>query len=83
MPIPMPMPAVEAAVAVAPAAVSAVASPREEEAAKVVAADAVGTVVPSATSEGILGKWGAELPPVPVSRWGKSYEKKPSEQRVL
>ena len=41
VPTTMPMSAVEAAVAVAPAAVRAVAS-REEEAARVVAADAVG-----------------------------------------
>ena len=53
----------------APAAVPTVAS-REEEAARVVAADAVGIVASSAASEGMLGKWGVELPPVLVSRWG-------------
>ena len=67
VPTAMPMSAVEAAVAVAPAAVRTVTS-REEEAARVVAADAVGIMVPSAASEGIVGKWGVELPPVPVSR---------------
>ena len=63
----MPTPAVEVAVAVAPAAVSTVAS-REEEAARIVAAEATGTVASSAASEGTVGKWGVELPPVPVSR---------------
>ena len=67
VPTSMSTPAVEVAVAVAPAAVSTVAS-REEEAARIMAADVVGIVVSSAASEGILGKWGAELPPVPVSR---------------
>ena len=43
---------------------------REEEAARVVAADAASIVVSSAASEGIRGEWGVELPPVPVSRWG-------------
>ena len=66
-PASVPTSAVETAVAVASAAVSTVAS-REEEAARAVAAGAVGIVVSSAASEGILGKWGAELPPVPVSR---------------
>ena len=63
----MPTPAVEVAVAVAPAAVSTVVS-REEEAARIVTAEATGIVVSSAASEGIAGKWGVELPPVPVSR---------------
>ena len=63
----MPTSTVEVAVAVAPAAVSTVAS-REEEAARIVAAEATGIVALSAASEGILGRWGVELPPVPVSR---------------
>ena len=63
----MPTPAVEVAVAVAPAAVSTVAS-REGEAARIVTAEATGIVASSAASEGIVGKWGAELPPVPVPR---------------
>ena len=67
VPTSMPTSAVEVAVAVAPAAVSTVAS-REEEAARIMAADAVGIVVSSAASEGILEKWGAELPSVLVSR---------------
>ena len=50
-----------------PVAVSTVAS-REEEAARITAADAAGILASSAASEGILGKWGAELPPVPVSQ---------------
>ena len=63
----MPTSAVEAAVAVTPAAVPTVAS-REEEAARIVAAEAAGIVASSAASEGILGEWGAELPPVLVPR---------------
>ena len=59
--------AVEVAIAVAPAVVSTVAS-REGEAVRIVAAEATGIVVLSAASEGILGKWGVELPPAPVSR---------------
>ena len=59
--------AVEVAIAVAPAVVSTVA-PREGEAVRIVAAEATGIVVLSAASEGILGKWGVELPPAPVSR---------------
>ena len=59
--------AVEVAIAVAPAVVSTVAS-REGEAVRIVAAEATGIVVLSAASEGILGKWGAELPPVLASR---------------
>jgi len=51
----MPTSAVEVAVAVAPAAVPTVAS-REEEVARIMAADAVGIVVSSAASEGIFGK---------------------------
>ena len=66
-PTSVPILTVETAVAVASAAVSTVA-PREEEAARAMAADAVGIVVSSAASEGILGKWGAVLSPVPVSR---------------
>ena len=69
VPTSMPTSTVKTAVAVAPAAVPPVAS-REEEAARVVAADVVGTVVSSAVIEGILGKWGVELPPILVSRWG-------------
>ena len=69
VPTAMPMSAVEAAVAVAPAAVRTVAS-REEEAARVVAADTVGIMVSSAASEGMLGKRGNERPPVLVSWWG-------------
>ena len=63
----MPTPAVEVAVAVAPTAVSTVAS-REGEATRIVTAEATGIVASSAASGGIVGKWGAELPPVPVSR---------------
>ena len=59
--------AVEAAVAVVPVAVATVVL-REEEAARTTAADAAGVVVSSAASEGILGKRGAELPPVLASR---------------
>ena len=66
VPTAMPMQVVEAAVAVAPAAVRTVAS-REEGAARVGAADAVGIMVTSAASEGMLGKWGVKLPPVLVS----------------
>jgi hypothetical protein len=67
VPTSMPTPAVEVAVAVAPATVSTVAS-REGEAARIVTAEATGIVASSAASEGIVGKWGAELPPVPVPR---------------
>jgi hypothetical protein len=51
------VPAAEAADAVGPSAVPTVIS-GEEEAARVVAADVIGTVVSSAVIEGILGKWG-------------------------
>jgi len=67
VPTSMPTPAVEAAAAVAPAAVSTVAA-REGGAARIVTAEATGIVASSAASEGIVGKWGVELPPVPVSR---------------
>ena len=67
----------EAAVTLAPAAVYTVTS-REEEAARVAEADAVGTVVSSVASEGILGKRGAELPPVPVSQWGAAVRGGPA-----
>ena len=63
----MPTPAVEVAVAVAPATVSTVAS-REGEAFRIVTVEVTGTVASSVASEGTVGKWGAELPPVPVSR---------------
>ena len=63
----IPLLAAESAVAVAPSAMPTATS-GEGESARVVAADAVGTVVSSAVIEGILGKWGVELPPVLVSR---------------
>ena len=63
----MPTPAVEAAVAVAPAMVSTVAS-RKGEACRIVAVEVAGAVASSTASEGTVGKWGAELPPVPVSQ---------------
>ena len=57
----------EVAVAVAPATASTVAS-REGEAARIVAAEATGTVTSPAASEGTVEKWEAELPPLPVSQ---------------
>ena len=63
----MPTPAVEAAVAVAPAMVSTVAS-RKGEAFRIVTVEVAVAVASSAASEGTVGKRGAELPPVPVSR---------------
>jgi hypothetical protein len=33
-----------------------------------VTVEVAGAVASSAASEGTVGKWGAELPPVPVSR---------------
>ena len=64
----MSMSAAEAAATLAPAAVYTVTS-RGKEAARVAEADAVGTVVSSAVSEGIRGKRGAKLPPVPALWW--------------
>ena len=63
----MPTPAVEVTVAVALATVSTAAS-REGEASRIVAVEVTGAVASSAASEGTVGKWGAELPPVPASR---------------
>ena len=75
VPTSMSTSAVEVAVAVAPAAVSTVAS-REEEAARVVAADAVGIVASSAASE-CSGLKGPVLRPHPtrIHRrwWGVCY----------
>ena len=68
VPASMSMSAAEAAITLAPVAAHTVTS-REEEAARVAKADAVGTVVSSVASEGILGKQGVKLPPVPVSWW--------------
>ena len=62
-----PASVVEVAVAVAPATVPTVAS-REGEAARIATVEVTGTVTSPAASEGIVGKWEAELPPAPVSR---------------
>ena len=67
VPTSTPTPAVEVAVAVAPATASTVAS-REGEAVRIVAVEVTGTVASPAASEGTVGKWEAELPPLPVSR---------------
>ena len=63
----MSTPAAEVAVAVAPTTVSTDA-PREGEVVRIVMVEATDIVASSAASEGTVGKWGAELPPVPVSR---------------
>ena len=57
--------------AVAPSAVSP-ATPGEEEAARVAAANAVGIVASSAAGGGITEKWETELPPARVPRWGSA-----------
>ena len=62
-----PTPAVEVAVAVVPATASIAAS-REGGAVRIVTVEVTGTVASSVASEGTVGKWEAELPPVPVSR---------------
>ena len=62
-----PMPTVEVTVAVVPATASLAVS-REGGAARIVAAEVTGTVASPLTSEGTVGKWEAELPPVLVSR---------------
>ena len=69
VPTSMPTPAVEVAVAVALATVSTVAS-RKGEASRIVTVEVAVAVAPSVASEGTVEKWGAELPPVPVSRQG-------------
>ena len=62
-----PTPAVEVAVAVVPATASLAAS-REGGAVRIVTVEVTGTVASLVASEGTVGKWEAELPPVPVSR---------------
>ena len=57
----------EVAVAVAPATASAVAS-KKGEAFRIVTVEVAVAVASSAASEGTVGRWGAELSPVPVSR---------------
>ena len=67
VPTSMPTPAVEVAVAVALATVATVVS-RKGEAPRIVTVEVAVAVAPSVASEGTVEKWGAELPPVPVSR---------------
>ena len=73
----MPTPAVEAVAAGAPAAAPTAAS-GGEGAARVAAADAVGTVASSGASRGITEKWGAELPLLPAPVWGSAVGAKPA-----
>ena len=63
----MPTPVVEVAVAVALATVSTVVS-RKGGAFRIVMVEVAVAAASSVASEGTVGKWGAELPPVPVSR---------------
>ena len=71
VPTSIPVPAAEAADAVGPSAVPTVIS-GEEEAARVVAADAVVAVTSSAAGGTVTEKWEAELPPARVLRWGSA-----------
>ena len=64
------VPAAEAAVAMAPSVGPPVIT--------LVVANAVGIVALLVASRGITGKWGAELPPVPVPRWESATGAEPA-----